>query len=270
MVAALSISPGSVIITEQPLFTIPRLTFDTLSTPSAKETVLLEFAKLPNDQQKAFLNLHNVQVKPVSELSEIESIIRTNGFGLGPDGIRSRVFDECSRFNHSCSPNAHFAWHEPTHTMYVHSTQDIAEGDEITISYVRSDSPHQMRQSELLSRYGFLCKSTACAATRQDLARSDSLRSEIQRLDEAISRGMIMTNPGRALRYCRELLHLRDVEGIEPQMPRSYHDAFQISVAHGDLARASAFMKLQVKWYEVYQAEASVVAEMRGFVERPE
>jgi len=117
MVAALSISPGSVIIIEQPLFTIPRHTFDTLSTPSAKETVLLEFAKLPNDQQKAFLNLHNAQVKSVSELSEIESIIRTNAFGLGPEGIRSGVFDECSRFNHSCAPNAHFAWHEPTHDV---------------------------------------------------------------------------------------------------------------------------------------------------------
>jgi hypothetical protein len=115
-----------------------------------------------------------------------------------------------------------------------------------------------------------LCKFTVSAATGRVLACSDSLRVEIQRLDEAIGLAMIMTNPGRALRYCQELLYLRDKEGFETQKPKVYHDPFQLSVAHGDLARASAFMKLQVKWYEIYQAEASVIAEMRGFVEKPE
>ncbi|KAF8535733.1 hypothetical protein BDD12DRAFT_688941, partial [Trichophaea hybrida] len=272
MVATVPIPLGSLIITEQPLFTLPHVASHTLF--AMKATVLHEVSKLSKDQQKAFLNLHNAQVEPVSKLPPFVSIVRTNAFGLGVNAVRSGVFDECSRFNHSCAPNAHFAWCEPTLTMHIHATRDIAEGDEITISYLSSKlcvSSHQVRQRDLLARYGFLCKCTVCAATGQDLASSDCRRSEIGRLTEEVGDGiLIATNPARALKYCREILRLRDVEVQDAEKPREYYDAFQICVAHGDLARASAFMKLQLKWKEIYEGEVAEAAEMRRRMQRPE
>jgi hypothetical protein len=62
------------------------------------------------------------------------------------------------------------------------------------------------------------------------------------------------------------------MEGQEPEKPNAYYDAFQVCVAHGDLARASAFMKLNINWRELYEGEAAevAVAEKRRLVRRPE
>lgn len=270
IVAASNIQRSTLIISERPLFTFPRIS-DTCLSSVLLPAICSGLSGLSLDHKRAFLSLHNAHV---GKIPPFLGIVKTNAFGLGVDPTDSGIIEECSRFNHSCMPNAHFAWQGAMQTMHIRAIRDITEGEEITISYLSSEMSqlcHERRQEVLLDRYGFHCKCVNCGAEKQELARSDARKGEIGRLDAAIGDGiLIATNPGRALKYCRHLLHLRQMEGQEPEIPRLYYDAFQMCVAHGDLARASALMKLHAKWKTIYEGDSEEVKSKKHLISKPE
>jgi hypothetical protein len=277
MLATSYIAPESLIISERPLFTMPSnlISSSSLATISpAKSYILATISRLPKPQQTAFLSLHNAQVQPASVLPPFLSIIKTNVFGLGTNPTLNGVFEICSRFNHSCAPNANFVWNEGTQQIEFRAIEDIQEGEEIFVCYLNSEktnSTHHVRQETLLQRYGFICQCAACGLDEPELTANNQLREKAKRLDEAVGDGvLIASNPARALKYCRDLIEIRKSLKQTPEIPRIYYDAFQVSVAHGDLARAKAFMRLHNEFKERIEGEWAVDAEKRGLVERPE
>jgi hypothetical protein len=99
----------------------------------------------------------------------------------------SAVFDHFSRFNHSCLPNAMFAWNTNIGKQTVHALDHIPAGEEITVSYIDPIHSTNTRQY-LLSYYGFKCKCPACQDTGTDAFAGDSTqrRSGIRELRDAI------------------------------------------------------------------------------------
>ena len=69
--------------------------------------------------------------------------------------------------NHSCEPNAAYSFPANSSELHLKALEDIAAGDEVTISYL---DPGMMRQSrnvrhaELASSYLFACDCTKCLA----------------------------------------------------------------------------------------------------------
>ena len=75
---------------------------------------------------------------------------------------------EASFFNHSCDPNALISVGE-THAVSFVAARDIAEGEEVCISYVATDLPHGERQHIFQHKYGFECECPVCRADARTL-----------------------------------------------------------------------------------------------------
>ncbi|KAF8456805.1 hypothetical protein BDZ91DRAFT_745056 [Kalaharituber pfeilii] len=261
MVATAAIPAGTLIIAEEPLFTLPDpriLAYISIRNhapfPNSKlnELVTEAVQKLPKEKQIAFLGLHNAY--PKDDTAPFLGIWQTNCFAVGNDDTQSGIFVESSRINHSCVPNAIHTWNYNTKLMEVRATKDIPEGTEITFCYLSLKEvmqPHKSRRQTLQDRYKFTCKCAGCTPPENNTR--DTRRALLTKLDAEVGNGMlIFTNPARALKNCRRLLDLLPLEHTEAEICRVYHDAFQIAIAHGDQARASAFLELGLKSRNFY------------------
>ena len=72
------------------------------------------------------------------------------------------LFPLVAALNHSCSPNCTVTY-LATNQIVVLTTREIAQGEELTISYVDENSPGEARREELLQRYGFQCSCEVCS-----------------------------------------------------------------------------------------------------------
>lgn len=234
LVANRPISPGTLIICEPALFTT-----ESLQNAATIEKDLATIVKaLPKKDQVAFLSLHN----NYPGKHPFSNIIRSNGYPLGPSSDVGGVFLETARINHSCRPNAQHAWNDKLKTMLVHAVRNIAEGEELTLSYV-AGGPWSARQEHIRTFFGFRCTCDICSLPEDEQQVSDERLEKAQRLDEAIGDPKrVKQNPERALSDCRALLMIyRDEQVFDLRLPRLYYDAFQICAMHSDQARACVF-----------------------------
>lgn len=75
-----------------------------------------------------------------------------------------RIFNDISRFNHSCRPNAHYYWDETQQRGVVRATERISPGTEITITYISDEGFNNAatRQDFYNEHYHFTCQCIAC------------------------------------------------------------------------------------------------------------
>jgi Cupin-like domain/SET domain len=77
------------------------------------------------------------------------------------------LYSTTCKMNHSCNPNMIVLFKRRSfgrlHPLVAHcvALRDIAEGEELTISYIENDRPYDERQLALAS-YGFTCRCTKC------------------------------------------------------------------------------------------------------------
>lgn len=72
------------------------------------------------------------------------------------------LYGASSMFNHSCSPNVtHYSFGD---VMFFRTNRDIAEGDELCISYIGNDMVNEAKsiRSELLDNRDFICTCEKC------------------------------------------------------------------------------------------------------------
>jgi len=271
MIAAAALPRGSVILTEAPLFKYP----STNVPPSVLDRLVTDaVSNLSNEKKAAFLALHCAQSKQTSAVSPAVGICSTNAFGLGYKSRESGIFEVASRFNHSCLPNASHFWKAGRGVMEVTAQRDIPEGAEITMSYLSSSEfflPHKPRQAVLEYRYGFRCDCAACAGP--EVRARDERRVQIQRMDDEIGGGVLMImNPARAMKFCRQIIKWLQLECLDEMLPRAYYDVFQLAIAHGDQARASAFMKIERRVRRELEGDDAedMTPEKNALIEQPQ
>ncbi|PUU75000.1 hypothetical protein B9Z19DRAFT_1067790 [Tuber borchii] len=246
IVANYYIRRGTRIISDAPLFKIPNYTSD----PAAVTThVTKELKGKSKDEQRMFLSLFNAYPK---DYMPFYGITKTNALPLGPDSEHAGLFLTVARLNHSCSPNASHAWNSNTGTETIHAIRDILRGEEVTICYIGSDKScrdREGRRKELAAVFKFECHCTVCDLAPEQSLASDKRRAEIEKLDEIVGQGdLLMLHAATALNNCRTMLHLMDEERIyDKRVSGIYYDAFQICIANGDVARASAFARRTVE-----------------------
>ncbi|KAK4901268.1 hypothetical protein LTR27_001825 [Elasticomyces elasticus] len=264
LLATTTLSPGTLLISEPPLFTTSFLT-----TPSTIEKDLSKIIRsLPKAGQRAFLSLHNNNSGP----EPFSNIIRSDGYLLGPSSDIGGIFPTLTRINHSCPPNAQHAYNPKIGRMQVHVVQPIASGDEITLSYTTGD-PSDVRQRMLKDYFGFSCACELCSLPTPELAESDNRLRRAQELDDRIGDPKrAHNNPLAALRDCHALFQIYQDEQIgDLRLPRLWHDAFQICAMHSDLPRAKAFAQRSGEVRILCEGEGHPNVEgERGLVGRPE
>ena len=235
LVAKVDIPKGTRIICEKPLFTLRSSTL-----PSIHRLVAEKLKLLPKNKQREFLSLHNNFPGQYA----FAGIFKTNALPCGPDSPVGGIYTTACLINHSCIPNAHNNWNEGSQHETIHAIKDILVGEEILISYV-VDELSQARQRKLRESFGFQCSCELCSQPPHAIQASDQRRADIQRLDEKIGDPVaMMSSPQRSLAGCHDLLQILDEEfrgAAIALLPRLYYDAFQVSIAHGDQALASAF-----------------------------
>ena len=99
----------------------------------------------------------------IAQIVELQSRVACNCFRVeneALDMIGLGVFPGASYFNHSCHFNACYIVEGRTITF--HATEDIAAGDEISISYIRLVGGRDKRRTKLKTNYYFDCDCRAC------------------------------------------------------------------------------------------------------------
>jgi hypothetical protein len=221
---------GAIILREPPIIQISRpdyLKGSGYPINEVTKVVRHEYSKLSSEAQNEVLSL-TYHAKP-GELASLNNdpvgvIFRTNAYNTGTG---FGLFPKIARINHSCRPNAAYYWHEVLGRRIVHATRPIAEGEEITVSYIPLTLSQPERQSRL-NRYGFTCKCAVCSLPNPHLALSDTRRIDINTALIAFQTQLNLTiPPGEiSLRKARknaasslELAALVEGEGLADYWP---------------------------------------------------
>ncbi|KAL1755472.1 hypothetical protein FB107DRAFT_213475 [Schizophyllum commune] len=167
---------GELILAERPLVMVPRAMLSSeetwpVSLPSGRAErdawlgILIQ--RMLPDRREVLLKLAQA---PTYDDTGVDGLIRSKGLTVNgytlpgierADGRYVAVYETLSRANHSCRPNAHFAFHRASFSVRLRALRDIKAGEEIFISYVPPEAPYAQRQKEL-AHYGFSCTCAVC------------------------------------------------------------------------------------------------------------
>ena len=266
LIATSMILKGTRILSEAPLFKVPRHATD---TQAVEGVIIKELRSLSRDQQRAFFSLHNAHG---SSYSPFLGIAKTNVLPLGSGAPEGGLFLEASRINHSCSHNTQNTWNANLNQLTIHALRDIEEGEEITISYLDGSESYDTRQLSLKNKFSFDCACELCSLPPDQRQQSDQRLDEITRLDSMIGDGRrIVFAPVACLHDAHTLLRLLEEEHVaDGRIPRLYYDALQIVIANGDQARAKVFAEKAYAARVILEGEDSPeTIRLKGLAERP-
>ncbi|KAI0044074.1 SET domain-containing protein [Auriscalpium vulgare] len=183
--------PGSLIAHERPLLilSVAEMSPVVAGLPVWKECpggehclVEAAVAAMPEDARRLLLSLVSSRTGP----SMTHNITNTNAYTIGNldgcIGVYGAIFEDMSRVNHSCSPNAEFLWNMDTLTGDVRALRHIAPGEQITTSYVDVFSPYTSRLDTLWRSYTFRCQCPTCTLQPHQIIDDDLFRTEIYNL----------------------------------------------------------------------------------------
>ncbi|KAH7050280.1 hypothetical protein B0J12DRAFT_542123, partial [Macrophomina phaseolina] len=95
----------------------------------------------------------------VPEKARLMAAWETNCFGVADgecdQGWVAVLAPDAARLNHSCVPNAVFAWNEAVGAIVVQSIREVCEGEEVVIAYVDVAGDGEKRREALRRGYGF-------------------------------------------------------------------------------------------------------------------
>lgn len=195
VISTMHIPRGALLLAEKALFSVSNV-LEPLSRPNQRSIR----AQAPQFPQ--FQDLFSKDHPPTDE-----SRFDTNNFQMGTDRNGEKtcgIFLEASRFNHSCVPNAHFAWNPELNNgqglLTIYAIQDIDPYHEILVNYHIDDcyKLKDARQAALYDAYGFLCDCAACQRQprHQFGAKSDARRQKMQTLrTQMIARNWRLNTP---------------------------------------------------------------------------
>ncbi|MCJ1325601.1 hypothetical protein MMC10_002264 [Thelotrema lepadinum] len=265
LVAAATIPKGTRILSEPPLFKVPR---GGTSKDRIRELVSQAVAGLADEKRQEFFSLHNSFEEDGPEFGRA----RTNALPLGSHAMEVGLFLRSSRINHSCVQNAQNTWNEDLHQITIHAICDIAKGEEITILYLTDHENRAARHQALQAKFRFTCSCSLCTLPDDEREKSDKRCDEILKLDKQIGDGMmIFSAPMQALHNVHKLLNLLDDEGLaDASVPRAYYDAFQIAVTHSDVARAKVFAERAAAARMILEGkDSTTVKKMESYARDP-
>jgi len=253
LVATTRISKGTRLLSEVPLFRVPR---DNPDFKALERIVENEVNGLDADQRRTFFDLTNIYG---NNHSQSLGIARTNVLPLGSSARSGGLFLEASRINHSCRHNAQNTWNENIGELTIHALRDIEAGQEITITYLASTSEYAERQRFLKEKFKFECQCELCSLPRARRKQSDIRLNKLQAIDKSIGTffwGDI--EPKTALHLLHTMFALFDEEGIwDASIARAYKDAYDIATENGDESRARVFAERAYKARRLIEGDDS-------------
>ncbi|TLD29828.1 hypothetical protein E2P81_ATG06122 [Venturia nashicola] len=245
--AKTDISKGTCVLAEAPLLT---------SSTGADDDILRSFSSIPETQQMAYLKLCCIPptVKDWDAAGvlnrQIAAIYNTNVFHSG------EVYNQASRFNHSCCPNLNHIVRGGKRLFYAR--RDIRDDEELTISYIDESFSLEKRKLQLL-QWLFDCQCVACDGSLESI-QMEQKRLEIRRVElktnaytDALSNSLSLDPPSDY--QMLELLALHDKKiqllnelSIRPwELSQSYAKASKCCVMLCDQEKAVEYKRQQME-----------------------
>jgi len=167
VVATGPIAKGEVVLSEAPLFT-QQLGWNML-------TIVQSLLPKTADEKCQFLELTNCHQ---GKLPHYVGIFQTNTLPCGNNSRReiaskAGLFLQDSRFNSSCVPNMCNYWNERRQVIGFRALRNIAEGEELCITYTSEMMSRASRKSQLQESFGFDCHCAACSLSGDELNASN-------------------------------------------------------------------------------------------------
>ncbi|KAF2463798.1 SET domain-containing protein [Lindgomyces ingoldianus] len=177
----------------------------------------------------------------------VDDRINTNAFELEIFGnMRHGVFPEIAMLNHDCRPNAAYFFDEETLTHYVHATQDIAPGQEITITYTNNAAVRSVRMENLKRNWGFDCSCSSCRAHPALTAESDARLLQIEELEGTLDDWS--TESTATPEMAEALISLMVQERLYASLGTAYRLAAMAYSSFGDKWNAVRYARLSVEY----------------------
>jgi hypothetical protein len=246
------IPAGTLILVEKPLFAVRE--------PRSNSAVTSAFSQLTISQQEQYLTLH-AQNPTIQGDARVVDIFNSNAWQT--EG-RTSILPQAARFNHSCIPNASFAWNSRLSCITVHTVVNIPPRAQIFLSY---EKPYQTLSSRRikLASYGFAC---SCPACESDAVASEVRRTRMVVLDARIRVGRRQKWKLDVPRAALELLRLVKEEGLLGEaLALAYHD---VAVGYARLARLDIALRYALKELDVgircYGVNSPYVDTTRSFL----
>lgn len=196
--------------------------------------------------------------------------ITTNNFEVYIDGISQQaLMPEIAMLNHDCRPNAAYFWDEDTMSHYVHATQTIHPGEEITITYVNNERVRATRMERLETNWGFKCSCSACSAHPSLTEESDARLWQITDLAAILDdwSDASKATPQVAL----ALISLYEQERLYASLSTAYKYAAETYSSFGERWMAIMYARLSVEYSMVDKGFADQdVKEMKRMASQPE
>ncbi|KAF8574326.1 hypothetical protein K439DRAFT_1654504 [Ramaria rubella] len=268
IIATRLIKQGERIITEKPLFTVPRKI-------SGDPVALIDsqLKGLHPDQQAAFLELSYADSGVDIPNEKIPlSIFQTNGISAGESGVG--IFPRTARLNHACSAgfNSVYTWREKEKKLVVHALKEVKEGEELLTTYFDTKRPRDARRDHLAQAYNFNCSCVVCSLPANESRASD------QRLQSmSTSHGKFATWGNNeitgleALNLVRQIWRTGEEEGYWSERGQLAADATHVAAAHSDEPATREWADLAQEWYGYELGEDSEQVEnIRIFVDNPQ
>ncbi|KAL2829914.1 hypothetical protein BJY01DRAFT_254820 [Aspergillus pseudoustus] len=226
------ISKGSVILTEKPLFTVPKP-----HEQITEDDLQLAFQRLSLPQKYQFLSLRNNASTPFTSMTDA---FAENSFGRSTDAGPATLglFVLHSRLNHSCLPNTKIPKTDPTQGITSVAMKDIASGEEITFCYESDFECRVRRERHAILRFECDCK--AC-----ELGTALHRASEIRRV---LVRGLQYLTLGV------------DIDGER-------HSSYCPIILDRDLKMTAEEMRIPLSSRLIYQLLTMVLLEEEGLLD---
>lgn len=239
--ATKSLRRGNLVFSESPLFKVRDIT----GVPSKVKTLsppqLAKYNKLANS---------------FSDRSSEVGIFETNAFNLGFEvgASPSAIFEVCSRFNHSCTPNCKASYDSNSSQLRIFALRTIEVGEELFTSYIsRKDlfgSTRKNRQRILSVGWHFDCICSTCTLDEVQLKQSDQRRLRLAAIRESlipVTSSSITTttiNPEEQLRSTGRALRLFKEENYNLDSSEFTNHSASICAFHQDFDSARIFAEL--------------------------
>ena len=188
------------------LSTEAKLKFSTLYGPTTGFWAE-ELRKFANSMVKK--NKEDMTVDDVEMFVKVGQVVRLNMFGVDEGG--QAVFEELTRFAHSCAANCSYSV-KGKH-MYSHATRHISAGEELTISYLsgRDIEPTHERRYKYLQTKEFTCHCSRCDALGDDTRQFDCV-------DPKCKGVMMVCHPINDWENLNPAMSYTGVEYVEPHL----------------------------------------------------
>jgi hypothetical protein len=182
--------------------------------------------------------------------SKAEDIMKTNAFACqladgDVDDAYMCLFSSVARINHACQPNAHARFVPKTLSMEIKAQRNIAAGEEIGISYGRTDLKHAERQALYQEGWNFKCTCSLCTASHYDVAGSDQRRARFAILRKLLENLTAETyNAQQIVAWEKEVMEIGQREGLETLLAQDYERLAYVYAGHGMMGDARRWAKM--------------------------